>query len=128
MNVEATVQDGRLDLRWADGHRSVFHGIWLRDNCPCAGCRHPATGQRIQETATLPDDVRLGRAGVGPEGVRVSWSDGHASVFGPGWLRAHCYCDADRAGAPPRARAWRAEGRPGLPAALHAEVVRDDAA
>jgi gamma-butyrobetaine dioxygenase len=128
MDVGATVRDGRLELRWADGHRSVFHGVWLRDNCPCPDCRHPATGQRLLETATLPDDLRLGGGHAGPEGVHVAWGDGHAAVFDPGWLRAHCYCDADRAGGRVPPRFWRAEGRPGLPGARHAEVVGDETA
>ena len=128
MDVDATVRDGRLDVRWGNGHRSVFHGVWLRDNCPCAGCRHPATGQRLLETAALPDDVGVGSALAGPDGVHVGWADGHAAIFDPGWLRAHCYCDADRAGAGPRHRFWRAEGRAGLPGARHAEVVAGEAA
>ena len=128
MDVGATVRDGRLEVRWGDGHHGVFHGVWLRDNCPCPGCRHPGTGQRLLETVTLPDDVRLGGALAGPDGVHVAWGDGHAAVFDPGWLRTHCYCDADRSGAGARHRFWRAEGRPGLPEARHADVVADDAA
>jgi gamma-butyrobetaine dioxygenase len=128
MDVDLTVRDEGLDLQWGPGHRSAFHAVWLRDNCPCSACRHPATGQRLLETAMLPDDVRLAGGRVAPEGIRVAWSDGHASVFDPAWLRAHCYCDADRAAALPRGRSWRAEGRPGLPEARHAEVVADDAA
>eukprot|EP01052_Picozoa_sp_SAG31_P048379 SAG31_NODE_10097_length_1183_cov_1.302583_2_plen_73_part_00 len=23
-----------LDLTWADGHKSRFHHVWLRDHCP----------------------------------------------------------------------------------------------
>ena len=128
MDLGVTVRDGRLELQWGDGHRSAFHGVWLRDNCPCPACRHPGTGQRLLETAALPDDVRLRGALAGADGVRVTWGDGHAAVFDPGWLRAHCYCDADRAGAGARHRFWRAEGRPGLPEARHADVVAGDAA
>jgi DUF971 family protein len=43
MDADATVRDGRLELGWPDGHRSLFHEVWLRHDCPCAGCRHPAT-------------------------------------------------------------------------------------
>ena len=81
MDVAARVRDGRLEVRWGDGHRGEFHGVWLRDNCPCPGCRHPATGQRLLETAGLPDDIRIGETLAGPAGVRVAWGDGHAALF-----------------------------------------------
>jgi gamma-butyrobetaine dioxygenase len=125
MDAEVAVRDNRLSIRWGDGHRSAFHAMWLRDHCPCPACRHPATGQRLLETAGLPDDLRLVSARVAGAAVEAVWSDGHAAALDPAWLRHHCYCEADRAAERPRRRFWRAEGRPGLPEAQHADIVAD---
>ena len=38
--ASATVDGTRLRVEWMDGHRSTFHAVWLRDNCPCRACRH----------------------------------------------------------------------------------------
>jgi gamma-butyrobetaine dioxygenase len=117
-----------LEIRWADGHASRFHAIWLRDGCLCPACAHPGTGQRLLETGALPDGVALGSARLTSAGdVEVAWGDGHASVYPTAWLRRHCYYDADR----PRARrreSWHAGARTGLPEARHADVVADPAA
>ena len=124
--AEIVLRDRELAVTWADGHESVFHAIWLRDNCPCPACGHPETGQRLLETATIPGGLRLDAARRAGDGsIEAVWAgDGHVSRYAPAWLRRHCYCDGDRT---PRSRRrfWRAEGRPGLPEARHAEVVAD---
>ncbi len=125
MDADVAVRDGRLSIRWGDGHRSIFHAVWLRDHCPCPACRHPATGQRLLETAGIPDDLRLASARLAGAVVEAVWSDGHVTALDPAWLRHHCYCDADRATHRPRRRFWRAEGRPGLPEAQHRDIVAD---
>jgi DUF971 family protein len=80
-----------LAIRWADGHPSRFHAIWLRDGCLCPACAHPGTGQRLLETGAIPDDLALASARVNPDGdVEVAWADGHAGVYPTAWLRAHC--------------------------------------
>jgi [2-(trimethylamino)ethyl]phosphonate dioxygenase len=118
-----------LAIRWADGHASRFHAIWLRDGCLCPACAHPGTGQRLLETAAIPDGVALASARLTPGGdIEATWaSDGHPSLYPAAWLRRHCYCDADRPGGR-RRPSWRAEGRPGLPEARHADVAADPSA
>jgi [2-(trimethylamino)ethyl]phosphonate dioxygenase len=117
-----------LAIRWADGHASRFHAIWLRDGCLCPACAHPGTGQRLLETGVIADDLALASARVNPDGdVEVAWADGHAGVYPAAWLRTHCYCDADRPG-PRRWRSWRAESHTRLPEAGHADVVADPSA
>ena len=69
-----------LELR-ADGHLLRFPAVWLRDNCPCADCLDPVSGQKLKDITELPDglavstaedagddghrDLRSGRAPVG---------------------------------------------------------------
>ncbi|MYD75215.1 MAG: DUF971 domain-containing protein [Gammaproteobacteria bacterium] len=40
---EAGVDGRHVRVRWSDGRTSVFHAMWLRDNCPCDQCVHPVT-------------------------------------------------------------------------------------
>jgi gamma-butyrobetaine dioxygenase len=95
-----------------------FHPLWLRDNCPCAECRHES-GQRLLDTRSLPDDLAV----VGVDGCTVSFSDGHESVFDPEWLRTHAAAPAPR----PR-RLWGAEIQDVLPVARYHDVAAGGAA
>ncbi|AGO12324.1 AaceriAEL035Wp [[Ashbya] aceris (nom. inval.)] len=81
---------------------SVFHWIYLRDNCTCEKCFIEATVQRTLDTFNeLPWKVsRQTYAAEAPteavfeisEGnLRVTWPDGHVSVFSEDWLRRHSY-------------------------------------
>jgi gamma-butyrobetaine hydroxylase len=122
-------QAGRQVLvDWADGHHSVFHAIWLRDNCTCAECRHPS-GQRLLDTASLPADIAPASVSQTEGAVTITWSgDGHRSTYAPAWLRAHCYAEAERARRRPAPRLWDAEMQSALPEAEHAVISRDEAA
>ena len=99
-----------------EGNR--FHPLWLRDNCPCAECRHES-GQRLLDTRSLPDDLSV----VGVDGCTVSFSDGHTSVFDAKLLREH-------AGPPERRvrRLWGAEIQDELPVARYDAVALGGAA
>jgi alpha-ketoglutarate-dependent taurine dioxygenase len=113
---------------WADGHHSVFHAIWLRDNCACPACRHPS-GQRLLDTAGIPADITPAAVSQTDGAVTITWSgDGHHSTYTPAWLRAHCYTDAERARRRPAPRLWGAEMQSTLPEAEHAIISRDEAA
>ena len=85
-----------LTLEWADGRRSQFHYLWLRDNCP--QLRHKTTNHRVVETSSLPDDVRPAQAFINAAGgLQIVWQhDGHESVFDPSWLRAYDYSNHAR--------------------------------
>src|SRR5436190_16790929 len=96
----------------------TFHPLWLRDNCPCPECRHES-GQRLLDTRSLPDDLAV----VSVEGACVTFSDGHTSVFDPGWLRAQAV-EAE----PRRRRLWGSELEPELPVWRHADVAEGGAA
>ena len=47
----------RYRIRWDDGHQSIYSWKYLRDHCPCAGCREdrvkPADPFRILKTNEL---------------------------------------------------------------------------
>ena len=113
----------RLDRSFRESHYGLdfsmvvlgdtqFHPLWLRDNCQCSDCRHES-GQRLLDTRLLPDDLSV----VTVNGYKVSFSDGHTSVFDPAWLRAN-------AGDAPSStrRLWGAEIQDELPMGWYDEV------
>jgi gamma-butyrobetaine dioxygenase len=85
-----SITSDRLIVGWSDDSTNEFHHVWLRDNCGCVECRHPIVGERLSDPAAIelslvPTSVVAGAS------VQVVWSDGHRSVFSPGWLRDHAY-------------------------------------
>jgi gamma-butyrobetaine dioxygenase len=89
--MQVSTDGARLHLAWPDGHRGSFHAVWLRDNCPCASCRH-ASGQRLLDSVAIPDGLAVTAAAASDGTIVVSFSDGHTSDFEDGWLRRNCYC------------------------------------
>jgi gamma-butyrobetaine dioxygenase len=63
----------------APGRRLI--PLWLRENCPCPECAHPAGGQRIVDVSQLPDDLRPAAAAVEGDELAVRWPDGHRSRY-----------------------------------------------
>jgi hypothetical protein len=48
------------DLELAVGGRPLrFPAVWLRDNCPCAGCVAPGTGQKLTDITDMPNDLAI---------------------------------------------------------------------
>jgi gamma-butyrobetaine dioxygenase len=111
--MQVSTDGGRVLVAWPDGYRGVFHAVWLRDNCPCPACRH-ASGQRLLDTAAIPDGLTVGAANAADGSVAFSFSDGHEAIFAGTWLRAHCDC-GDEHRAPRRRRLWDAALAPELP-------------
>ena len=42
LRIHADRAEGRLEIDWSDGHRTVYDGLTLRWLCPCAYCRGEA--------------------------------------------------------------------------------------
>ncbi len=90
--------DGDLVLD-ADGNMLRFPAVWLRDNCPCAECLDPGSGQKLTDVTELPDPLAVSGTKVAGTSVVVTFApDAHRSVFPREWLAGHAldgYGDGD---------------------------------
>ena len=122
--------DRAFQVKWADGHESVFHHVWLRFNCACELCGDLDSGIGTVMMADIPADVAPRDARVDDSGrLYVVWDyDGHESWFEPDWLRAYCYSEAARLARRHKPTLWDASFVKGLPAFDYRQVVEDDAA
>ena len=67
-----------------------FPAVWLRDNCPCAECLDPGSGQKLNDITELPVGLAVRTAEDTGESVVVTYTpDGHRSTFSRTWLAAH---------------------------------------
>lgn len=94
--IHADRAAGRLDIEWADGHRTSYGAHELRWLCPCAFCRGEAglpgwldTSPTLTADQTRLTDVHL----VGAYAIAPHWADGHSTGFYPFvLLRERCGC------------------------------------
>jgi len=83
------VHDDFVRVIEADRHAD-FHLRWLRHNCDLD--RHPATSERLIDSAELPDELAIAEAVIDDGVVRVRWAhDARVSRYPLAWLRAHAY-------------------------------------
>ena len=127
-SITAAQPDGRtLTIDWADGHRSTFHTVWLRDNCSCDVCGDHSGGHRFFELNELPADLSL-TAEMAGDLLRLTWrADGHITHFDPAWLRAHCYSDTERQKRRKGPATWDATMTGHLPEADYERARQDPA-
>ena len=77
-----------LTVEWADGARSEYPSLWLRDNVPEDRDAH--SGQRLVDIADVPATPRIRNAVRTDGAVRIDWDgEGRAASFDLQWLRAH---------------------------------------
>jgi gamma-butyrobetaine dioxygenase len=90
--------DGGLELE-ANGYMLRFPAVWLRDNCPCAECLDPGSGQKLKDITELPAGLAVSTAEDTGESVVVTYApDGHRSTFARSWLTAHAPGPAEDGG------------------------------
>ena len=87
---EIKMEDGQVEIRWADGHVSRLPFRALRQACPCALCLDEWTGERRTDPNRVLMSVRpLDIRRVGRYGIQISWSDLHGSgIYTYDYLRS----------------------------------------
>jgi gamma-butyrobetaine dioxygenase len=130
--LESAERDGDdVALVWSDGRRTRHHRFWLRDNCACSQCFLALTREQIFEIVDAPADLAIAQSVLTPDGLQVAWSDGHRSLYAPGWLRAHANDEAsrrERDAARAKPFLWGREYADRLQSFTHADLMSDDGA
>ena len=88
--VAITRRDDGILFQWdRSGAERLLEARPLRLACPCAQCVDEMSGRRVLDPGQVPLDVRpVHLALVGTYGLRVHWSDGHATgIYTFDWLR-----------------------------------------
>ena len=99
--IHADRPNGRLEIDWSDGHRTIYDALTLRWLCPCAYCRGEAgkPGWLDSAPTLTPDQTRLVDIQlVGQYAVCPTWADGHhTGYYTFERLRTDCPCEEDTA-------------------------------
>lgn len=119
-----------LTIAWNDGRTTAFHRFFLRDNCTCPQCYLRLTREQLFEITDSPANLAVATATIDADGdLAVTWSDGHASLYRNGWLRAHApdaVSRAERDAATPRPFTWGREHADCVAAFDYAAIMDDD--
>ena len=123
--VGVEVSADAVSVTWSDGRVSPFH---LGSGCAIialAPCACALTREQVYEVADAPEDLAATHVSV-DGGLDVLWSDGHASRYAAGWLRANACDHVSRAErAPPPKTLWGAERTDDLPTFVFDEIESD---
>ncbi|KAI9312108.1 trimethyllysine dioxygenase [Dichotomocladium elegans] len=124
--------DKQIFLDWNSRKTSVFHHFWLRDHCRCEQCYHATTRQRLVDTFAIPRDIQPSAIDSTPEGLHVTWPDGHRSQYAWDWLHTHSYSPVLRVAEPlqlqsKRPKLWSAAMlQSQYPTVAHDAVMHED--
>lgn len=89
--VDITIrrESKKVNIVWADDHRSEYTFAYLRAICPCAHCTESLGQQGKFDQIGLASAEEVGRYAI-----RFTWSDGHdLGIFSFEFLRTHCPCE-----------------------------------
>jgi alpha-ketoglutarate-dependent taurine dioxygenase len=121
-------QQRNITITWKDGHRSVFHHIWLRDNCTCSKCGDRSGGHRYLELGSIDPDIAPAEVSIDSSGsLQIKWiEDGHLTRYPPAWLRAHCYSTEAKAARRQQPVLWDSNLNDKIPEWDYAQIVDDE--
>lgn len=92
--VELDSNKSALKTYWSAGKVSVFHYLWLRDNCPTNF--HPDTHESIFDLLSVSENIHPTNVEFDDQNLTIDWSEGeddgsHRSVYSLTWLNQHAY-------------------------------------
>ena len=76
------IDDDKLQIIWEDDHKSLITLKYLRDECPCAGCKGETvllkTYRPPTPTVITPGMYKIKNIEtVGDYAIQITWEDGH---------------------------------------------------
>lgn len=76
------VENGKLIITWRNDQQSIISVPYLRDECPCAGCKGETillhTYRPAESTIQSPEAYRIAAINpVGDYAIQITWKDGH---------------------------------------------------
>ena len=85
-----TLSSTAVSIIWKDNKKSLFHFLWLRDNCPTSF--HPDTRMRIFNILSVSKYIYPMKIKKDNNRLIIHWSENnHISKYDLKWLRNHCY-------------------------------------
>ncbi|CAG0917146.1 unnamed protein product [Notodromas monacha] len=82
-----------LEVSWGNGEVARYPWVWLRDNCQCPKCFQPSAKARLLVMKDLDVDCFPSEVKLEGSDVKVTWQDGHESLWNPDWLQQHIFDD-----------------------------------
>ena len=120
----------QLSVRWSDRRETIYHYIWLRDNCGCPVCgdKVSTSGERFFKLTEVPLDIAPEDAFIAEDGtLHIVWrAGGHTSTYDPAWLRAHDFSRPAEIHRPNRPVLWDAALNDNPPEIGYAEASSGD--
>jgi gamma-butyrobetaine dioxygenase len=121
-HMDLTITDrGQLLVAGGGDEPVLLHPVWLRERLPDGDVLDPHTGQRLEEAAETPTDLRV--TAVAPDGT-IAFSDGFATRLPAGWLAGAIATEP----APDRHVHWDGALDPARFPAADLDDLRDDPA
>ncbi len=90
--VKIRARNKYLQIYWSDNHKSKFHFLWLRDNCPTAF--HQDTRMRKFNILSVTRRIKPIDFRFTNKSLYISWSENnHNSIYNLKWIRDNCYTE-----------------------------------
>ncbi|XP_061168815.1 CSC1-like protein 2 [Saccostrea echinata] len=84
----------KVKITWKNGTESMFHSIWLRNNCHCSECKQDHSGQKLIDVGQIRYDTTVKKVtDSGDDKLRILWSDEHRGEVPLDFLIEHGYSD-----------------------------------
>ncbi|WP_133013209.1 TauD/TfdA family dioxygenase [Marinomonas flavescens] len=120
-------EEHSLTVTWDDGSESLYHYIWLRDNCSSAF--HSDTQERDFDLLSVSEDIHPLSVQIGEMSLDITWSEGgHKSAFLWSWLHEYDYSRVNQVRHISGYQSWDSSFLQSIPRAHYDAVISDDKA
>ncbi len=109
-----------------EGLLGTYPYVWLRDNCRCTKCLHP-TGERLTHLVELDPDIVPEKAEIiDDQAVKITWPDGHLSLFPIPWLEENQFSKMVDPISTPIRKLWGKEFQDKIPKFSYTDIKNND--